>query len=528
MRSDRRIRRKSSFSRNEENLVPLERSFNVLIRFFVYSSGFYFFSFMTADPDLWGHLKYGKDLWSAEAFQSVDIYSYTAAGSQWINHEWLSELMMYVAYSLLGSSGLLFGKLLIGFTIIFLLSRISLHRTCEPLAYAVVFILSVFVMSPGFMVRPQVTTFLFVAFFLYCFHLYLEKGKNFLWILPAVMAVWVNCHGGFLIGVGMFPVVAVCEYINCLARKKSVTHLKILTFWLTVTELAVLANPYGVHLLTFLYETLQIPRDISEWAPVGIADLSYMRFKILVLMFVCSFFIKNKSRRYWEVGIILVAMVYSFLHCRHTPVFAILAAPYLAEHVSLLLQRTRLLDKIKSSLNYAVLSVFLLLLVGYQLYVAGSKYVDAGCNIIVDTTNYPVHAVRFMRENGIKGDILLPFEWGEYAIWQLYPECRVSVDGRFRTVYSERLLSDHFRLTAGDMKLECLLDLYPPDIILGRQGPVYREFISNQKGWAYVYSDLTSMLFLKETSFGRNFISNLRHKKVPSPVNDGAPSYFFP
>ena len=335
MKRARRILLQTTFSRNEVNQVPLERLFNVLIRFFVYSSGFYFFSFMTADPDLWGHIKFGKDLWTAKVFQSVDIYSYTAAGSQWINHEWLSELMMYFAYSLLGSSGLLFGKLLIGFTIISFLSRISFHRKCEPLAYGVVFILSVFVMSPGFMIRPQLLTFLFVAVFLYCFHLYLEKGKNRLWVLPVVMVLWVNCHGGFLIGAGMFPVVVFCECINCLARKKSVTHLKILTFWLAVTELAVFVNPYGVHLLTFLYETLQIPRDISEWAPVRITDLSYMRFKILALIFVCSLFIKNKARRCWEVGIILIAMAYAFLHRRHTPVFAILAAPYLAEYVSI-------------------------------------------------------------------------------------------------------------------------------------------------------------------------------------------------
>ena len=89
----------------ERLLHALEKTFNLLIRILVYSSAFYFFSFVTADTDLWGHIKFGKDMWDAMAFQRVDIYSYTAFGSEWINHEWLSELIMYFAYPCLRFSG---------------------------------------------------------------------------------------------------------------------------------------------------------------------------------------------------------------------------------------------------------------------------------------------------------------------------------------------------------------------------------------------------------------------------------------
>jgi hypothetical protein len=520
--------RKNAFSSHEEGALPFEKTFSLLLRFLVYSSGFYFFSFLTADPDLWGHLKFGKDLWALKCFQSADIYSYTAGGSKWVNHEWLSELLMYLAYAQFGSACLLFLKLFLGFTVIFILSRISFHRIWDPLVYAVVFILAVFVMSPGFMVRPQLLTFLFVALFLYCFHLYLEKGKNLLWILPGVMAIWVNCHGGFLIGAGMFPVVWVCEYASCRARKKNTKHLKIMMFWLAVTELAVFANPYGLHLLTFLGETLSVSRDISEWAPVRITDLYYLRFKVLALIFVCSFLIKNRDRRYWEAGIILIAMVYAFIHRRHTPVFAILAAPYLTENISLFLGKTRLSHRIKSPFNYGVLSVLLVLLMGYQLFETGIKYSDAKCNIIVDAKKYPIYAVQFMKENKIEGNILIPFEWGEYAVWHLYPKCRVSVDGRFRTVYSEKLLTDHFNFAAGDTSFKYMLKEYSPDIILGRQNLLYQKFISNLDGWAYVYSDTTSIVFLNEAIFGKSFIDKLCNEELLRQGRDKAVSHFFP
>ena len=431
----------------------LANSFHILIRILVYSSAFYFFSFVTADTDLWGHIKFGKDMWDAMAFQRVDIYSYTAFGSEWINHEWLSELMMFFVYRIFGSPGLLIGKLLVGFAIVFLLSKISFHRVCEPLVYGMVFVLSVFVMCPGFMIRPQILTFLFVAYFLYSFHLYLENGKNLLWSLPLVMIVWVNCHGGFLIGAGMFPVAVGCQYVTCRIKKKGAGHLRRMIFWLVLTEAAVLINPYGYHLLDFLLKTLSVPRGISEWAPVTIFDLSYIRFKLLTLLFIFSFFIKNRERRYWEAGIISIAMIYAFMHQRHTPIFAIVAAPYLTENFSLMAQRTRAFEKIRSFSSYAILSLFLSILVGYQLFFTGSKYIKAQCNIIVDPTKYPVSAVHFLKQNGIQGNVLLPFDWGEYAIWKLYPVCKVSIDGRFRTVYPGKILSDHFVAAVDESKL---------------------------------------------------------------------------
>ena len=515
-------------AKHDRGLHALEKTFNLLIRILVYSSAFYFFSFVTADTDLWGHIKFGKDMWAAMAFQRVDIYSYTAFGSEWINHEWLSELIMYFAYHIFGSPGLLIGKLLVGFSIVYILSRISFYRTCEPIVYGIVFVLSVFVMCPGFMIRPQILTFLFAAYFLYCFHLYLERGKNLLWSLPIMMIAWVNCHGGFLIGAGMFPVAIGCEYIACRMRNKDTAHLGRMILWLVLTEAAVLINPYGYYLLGFLYETLSAPRGITEWAPVTVFDLSYLRFKLLALLFLCSFFIRNKERRYWEVGIIIISLIYAFMHQRHTPVFAIVAASYLTENISLMVQRAGLSDKIRSFSSYVLLSVFLLLLISYQIVFAGYKYIKAEWNIIVDPTEYPVYAVRFLKQNGIKGKLLIPFDWGEYAIWKLYPDCRVSIDGRFRTVYSEKVLRDHFRAAGDESKLRDLLEKYPADIILGRQNPLYQRLMSTQDRWIYIYSDPTAIVFVRDDVFQRDVLEKFRKKGLSCPVKNMKPAAYFP
>ena len=63
--------------------------------------------------------------------------------------------------------------------------------------------------------------------------------------------------------------------------------------------------------------------------------------------------------------------------------------------------------------------------------------------------------------------LLLPFEWGEYAIWHLWPACRVSVDGRFRTVYPEEILEAHYAAHVDTARWPALaedLDVVGPDV----------------------------------------------------------------
>jgi hypothetical protein len=503
----------------QETILP------ILIRIFVYCSALYFFSFVTADTDLWGHIIFGKDLWAIKAFQRIDLYSFTALGSEWVNHEWLSELMMAMVYRTFGSPGLLIGKLLVGLSIVYLISKICFHRANSPLVYGIIMVLSVFVMSPGFMIRPQLLTFLFVAYFLYAFHIYLERGKNLLWTLPIIMVVWVNCHGGFLIGLGMFPVVVACEFVTCRLRKRDTRHLRSMLLWFIITEVSVFVNPYGYRLLGFLYETLSVPRGISEWDPVTIPDLSYFRFKLLALLFFVSFFFRNRERRYWEAGIIIIALIYAFMHERHTPIFAVVAAAYLIENISLMARRTGVFEKLRSFSSYAILNAFIFILIVYQLLFTGYKYVRAQGNIIVDPREYPVYAVRFLKENQIKGNILLPFEWGEYAIYKLYPDCRVSIDGRFRTVYPEEVLADHFEAACDEKKLKNLLDKYPADIILGRQNPLYQQLITTQDRYIYVYSDPTSIVFVRDGVFQEDILDSFRKKKLICP-DSKALTYF--
>ena len=58
-----------------------------------------------ADPDMWWHLKVGQDI-LAGIFPYHDIYTWSMPGYAWVDHEWLTEVLMYIIQHATGLIGL--------------------------------------------------------------------------------------------------------------------------------------------------------------------------------------------------------------------------------------------------------------------------------------------------------------------------------------------------------------------------------------------------------------------------------------
>ena len=57
---------------------------------------------------------------------------------------------------------------------------------------------------------------------------------------------------------------------------------------------------------------------------------------------------------------------------------------------------------------------------------------------------YPLEAIDYIKEHALSGNLLTEFHWGEYLLWNLYPRCRVSLDGRYETVYPDQVSREFF------------------------------------------------------------------------------------
>ena len=124
----------------------------------------------SADPDLWGHLRFGLDMLASKSIHSADLYSFTADRA-WINHEWLSELLMGIGYTGLGALGLNLLKLGVVAVVGGIALIIARQEHASPIASDVYVGLTVFATySRTQVVRPQMFS---VAIF--CAMLYLLR-----------------------------------------------------------------------------------------------------------------------------------------------------------------------------------------------------------------------------------------------------------------------------------------------------------------------------------------------------------------
>jgi hypothetical protein len=143
-----------------------------------------------ADPDLWGHVRFGQDILTTGSLPSLDPYSFTQ-DRPWVNHEWLSEIVMAAFYQRGGSVGLVVLKVCIVGVAFFLIFR-SVSTTLHPRMRVAALVLAVWGAFPlTTTVRPQLWTFLGLAAVTAI--LIADRRK---WLLPAVFCVWANCTVG--------------------------------------------------------------------------------------------------------------------------------------------------------------------------------------------------------------------------------------------------------------------------------------------------------------------------------------------
>lgn len=501
--------------------MPLKHQYNLLARILVYCYAINAFSYIGSDYDLWGHIKFGKDIWQSGTIPKTDPYNYVFPNHLWFNHEWLTETLFYLLYKTFGSTGILIFKLGLGLTITHLLSQLYFERSKNIPAYCLFFILWTHVVSVGFASRPHLMTFLFLTVLLIILCRYSEGKRRAIWGVPPLMALWVNCHGGFVAGFGIFGMFVLVESITRI-REQGKPDV-ILFYSLGISFLALLVNPYGYHLLQFLLETIPRERQVQEWWPIPLWSTEFIHFKILALLFFASLFSPARKRP-WELAIIVFSVFYGFKHQRHSVLAAIVMVPIAGAYFAHLIESWSTTHKNRSYPHWVHIGVLVSmgLFAGFQLTHNFLKLQRYGFQIYVDPAINPVYAVRFLKENKINGNIMTTSDWGEYVIWKL-PKSKVSVDGRYWTVYPPDSIIQNMVFQQGWKGWQYYLDFYPHEIILTVNG---NQAIESHKGWVKIYQDHHSRIFVRKTE-----PPNAVHQQFIDRTlvyNESTPSQVFP
>ena len=508
-----------------------------------------------ADWDLWARFAVGKIFFATGNILKQDIFAYTETKPIWIDHEWLSGVVFYYLVHKFGELGLCLLKFVLMFSVFLSIFKLNQLKFPEQNHYRIIYYaFFLYALLFGFLttVQSHCFTFAFFALWMYLLELVKRGNDKLIWVFPATMIIWANLHGGFFAGLGLVFLYALGEALN---RRKFAKYILILG----VSTLATLINPYGIKYLPYLIEAVTMKRPfLTEWAPLDLFGPFSIAFGFKILAIFTLFaliymLMKRRKEINWAEILILCATFWvSLQHIMHNIFFIIASAGYITGYLYQAFdfytrkmsemikntiikikkgERVREADgkrvqklplapslegrgwgwvikkipiwflnwhKIKKITNFVIYSLIILI---------GTLTIHfVPLKVKVDNKQFPVKAVKFIQQNNLSGNLLVLFNWGSYALWQLHPQCLVAVDGRYDGVYPESLISEVARFHYVGKNWNELMTKYHTDIILvNTDYAVYNKLIMLDD-WRVVYKDETSAVFIPITKNREHWI----------------------
>jgi hypothetical protein len=399
-----------------------------------------------ADVDLWGHLKFGGDILDARVIRAVDSYSFTSDRT-WINHEWLAEVTCAAVYRSAGSTGLIAMKVMAIAALLAMVWRV-LVRAGVAMSHRIWLcaILYAGTYWRTHSIRPQLFSVVLFAAMLVALDAVARGRRRWLLAIPPLFALWVNLHGGWIVGAGVFAIWIVLRVVR---RDSTPRERAVLLAAAAAAAAATIINPYGWRLWAFLAETVRFNRqDIQDWSPVMKDPLLLALPWAGVAVVAIAAVLRRRSVLTIERAVIVVVLgAAAFRVSRLDAFFSIAVVMWCAGAWASAADARAAGAWIPPRGALAITSLTLAAIVVPAVR-AVAPY--AGCIPIAGEWAPDLDASRFIAANDLRGRLLTWFDWGEYVIWHFGPRLQVSIDGRRETVYSERLIETHRSFYSGE------------------------------------------------------------------------------
>ena len=486
-------------------------SFRKLVLCFTFLAIFTMAVRVSIDTDTWWHLAAGKRIVESGEIIREDPFSLTRQGQSWIYPGWLSQVILFQFYDLWGYQGLI---LLTALFVVLAFACIWPLLEGPPLMRAGTILLAASVSAVYWSARPQIMSFTLSGAFLLILMKVREGNHRLALILPFIMALWTNLHGGFAIGF-IFIVAflvgeimeAASEIIRDGAAMKSawLEHRRILLIWVVVglaCAVAVVFNPHGAEMLRYPFKTISIGalQDyIQEWQSPNFHNLEAQPFLWMLLLILASLALSKKEVTWVSLLLVLGFAYMGFVAARNIAIFALVAAPLLCKHGYAAVKPFLKHRKPDKQVPEQIARVLNLVILALMVIAAGLKItlpLDKEFIQQAIAENSPVEAVNAIREEGLYGNLFNSYNWGGYVIWALYPDSLSFVDGR-TDLFNDEILEDYISAWRADPAWEEILNDWEIKVALLETGSPLAKVL-NLTGWNEVYQDEMAVVLTNE------------------------------
>jgi len=450
-------------------------------------------------PALLGHYDLGWHLAAGDLIRDQghipfrDPWSFTAGDRQWFNLSWLWDVIASVVFQYANFSGLVLLTVACGAAIVGCLTSIGLRSGASAIAVCIS-VLSACLLYPAFAsfpdiylaASPNMATMLFsVVFYAECL-----KPTRRLFLLPAIMLLWANLHGGFLIGlfiIGFFSGMALI--------RRDWAHFKIYGFAGAACFLATFINPLGWHIYEGVTATVGsfVQAQITEWWPYyrNITIPGSIPGMLYILAFVA---LELRIRVPCPIEARLLSWIFLLLglyQFRYMAFFFLFSTVPLAFHLDRLLPKWPKSEVEKSLLVAGIVLACALPLVSLRMEPA------LGLPQMLSEQD-----VRYLETHFPHARLLNHWNYGGILIFRDRGAIPLFVDGRASTAYPDALLRDYFKLgqeQVNDADWDAVLAKYRIDTVLWiRTHEGLRHFLVGRRGWKEAYTGMYASIYVKQ------------------------------
>jgi len=476
---------------------------------------------LLGDGGIGWHIRTGQQILVTHSIPRVDSFSSTMDGKPWFAWEWLYDVSVGALDSIAELNGPVWFTAIVIAAVFGWLFRLLIQRGMNLMFALLFWLLAISASTIHFLARPHVLSWLFAlaSFWILdsterdALATGNRKNRFRLWLLPLLMLVWVNVHGGFLLEfmlLGVFWFGALWTWLrtrdlsleSSLRKIAAGKRIRDLTLVGATTAVTSLVNPYGWKLHQHIYQYLSnrfLMDHIEEFQSPNFHGLAPRCFLLLLLLSLALLIARGRQLSGSEALVALFAVYAGLYASRNIPVSSVFLAMVVGPLCPNLGSREFLsrMEKIESELRghlWPLLSaVATLAIVAHGGRIGSDQLIDAH----FDQNRMPVEATSFLRTEKVKGPILGPDYWGGFLIYTLYPETKVVLDDR-HDFYGSEFLKSYLKLIRLEDGWEGLLAQTKPGCLLLPRDSALANILSKTVGWRSIYADKVSILFVRD------------------------------
>ena len=457
------------------------------------------------DYDFFARLIVGERFIEQGILPFKDFLSYTPT-HPWYDHEWGAGVVFYLFLKYFGAFGTILLQTILMFgTSIFVIKTQKLQKPKYPtsILFMTVFLaLFYHINSSG--IRCHLFSFFCFSLFLYLMEkLRSDYSTKLIWIIPPIVVLWNNLHGGVVSGLGLIFMYMAGAILSKKPWKKYFALLAISTPLLIV-------NPYGYKYLGFLLSATTMHRKyiVEWWSFLAARHFWYYLLPSLYGIFAFSVSLIGKKKIDITKTIVLAVTLYSGLaHVKLLSLTLIVSAALCYSDIMVLIFRlkkfvVRLKIPCKNLLKILEEALYPAVLICTLLAVPFSSPMYPRC----DLYKYPLYETEFLMINNIKGNIVVPFGLGSYVSYKLYPNNLIFMDGRYEEVYNDKefLMLRDFWLAEDNW--QDILNNYPTEILMPNKDVAICEILDKDPNWVHIFDGRICAIYVKKENVKKSYL----------------------